>query len=236
MSTRRFLMRKPFTTRLLRRAGVPSSQPTTETGLTLLECLVAIVVVAMIGASIAPVMVLSVATRVQSQKAEQALQLAQSEVDRVKVLIERGSINDVTTLLPLATGDVNTVVEPGSLETDPDNLAFNEALSVDIDSDGSPDFAVQRFRVEETGVTTGFRVGVRVYDHRALVEGGNLGIEEAAIGFTTNDGERLEAPLAVLYTTAFASEQGESLCNFIDFSAASEGVTLAPGEKPSNCN
>jgi prepilin-type N-terminal cleavage/methylation domain-containing protein len=59
-------------------------------GLTLIECLVAILMVALLASAIAPALAVAVATRVQSQKSEQALQLAQAEVDRVRRLTEEG--------------------------------------------------------------------------------------------------------------------------------------------------
>ena len=59
-------------------------------GLTLIECLVAIALIGISTAVIAPVMVFSVATRVQSQKAEQAIQVAQGEVEKIRLLAERG--------------------------------------------------------------------------------------------------------------------------------------------------
>ncbi|MEM9817765.1 MAG: prepilin-type N-terminal cleavage/methylation domain-containing protein, partial [Cyanobacteria bacterium P01_D01_bin.6] len=64
-----------------------------ESGLTLIECVMAIVVVGLMGAAIAPMMVASVATRVQSQKAEQALELAQGEIDRVRIQFEQNNLD-----------------------------------------------------------------------------------------------------------------------------------------------
>ena len=59
-------------------------------GLTLIECLVAILMVALLASAIAPALALAVATRVQSQKSEQAMKLAQTEIDRVRLLTEEG--------------------------------------------------------------------------------------------------------------------------------------------------
>lgn len=59
-------------------------------GLTLIECLVAIIMVALVASAITPALILSVATRVQSQKAEQAMALGQAEIDRVRQLVEQG--------------------------------------------------------------------------------------------------------------------------------------------------
>ena len=61
-----------------------------NSGLTLIECLVAIAVIGLTAAVMAPVMVFSMATRVQSQRAEQALQIAQGEIDQIRLMAERG--------------------------------------------------------------------------------------------------------------------------------------------------
>ena len=138
-------------------------------GLTLIECLVAISVIAATSATIAPVIVLSVATRVQNQKAEQALQLAQSEIDRVRLLVERNSVYtgadlklaEDTTNAPLptatATGTstgtaITTVPKPTLLASESAwsastyTPAINKAREIDSDGDGSPDFVIQSFR------------------------------------------------------------------------------------------
>ncbi|MEM9504465.1 MAG: type II secretion system protein, partial [Cyanobacteria bacterium P01_E01_bin.43] len=74
-----------------------------EEGLTLIECIMAIVVIGLTGAAVAPMMLVSVATRVQSQKTEQALELAQSEIDSVRVLFEQGEVTPAL-LPPVLTG------------------------------------------------------------------------------------------------------------------------------------
>ncbi|MGD1927617.1 MAG: hypothetical protein ACFB12_01805 [Leptolyngbyaceae cyanobacterium] len=214
-----------------------------EAGLTLLECLAAIVVVGLMGAAIAPVLVLSVATRVQSQKAEQALALAQGEIDRIRVLLEEGSndsINLALADLPASpAGNIDNTAAPAAPATpvtDPANLdAVTKTLAKDIDGDGTPDFAVQRFRGQVGTLTDGFYVGVRVYDYRAITEGSNLGIEGASVGMTATSGERLNEPLATLYTSVFDTAEGAALCNYIDFSAPAGGNPTDKA-KPIGCN
>lgn len=191
-----------------------------EQGLTLIECLVAIVVVGLVSSAIAPALVLSVATRVHSQKAEQALALAQSQVDSTRVLVERGDYV-VADLPPLATGladkDVATAAGPSLGVTDTTNFAYAEP--VDIDGNGQPDFLVQRFRaVGEVvnGNPVAFAMGVRVYDRDASAAG-NLSTTPASLVMTSSSGRRNERPLATLYTTIAASNEGESLCNLITY-------------------
>lgn len=237
--------------RLARRSPLGTVRAANDDGLTLLECLAAIVVVGMVGASIAPVLVLSVATRIQSQKAEQAIALAQGEVDRIRVLVEQGSDDDFTAAvdsLPLDTTatSIQTVAAPTAPATPitQANIAnfdqITETVAVDIDDDGEFDFAVQRFRkmvadpADNTiPVEEGLIVGVRVYDYQAVTDGSNLGIEEGSVGLTSGSGDRLNAPLATLYSTVFRSSQGTALCNYIDFTTSSGSTGIA---KPQGCN
>lgn len=139
-----------------------------SSGLTLIECLVAIAVIAATSATIAPVIVLSVATRVQNQKSEQALQLAQGEIDRVRLLVERNSTYTVadlklaesteaplspTTPDPASKGTaITTTKQPGSLAN---KAAWSgatytpsayKAREIDTNGDGTPDFVIQSFR------------------------------------------------------------------------------------------
>lgn len=74
-----------------------------EAGLTLIESLIAIVVITITLVSITPPIFWAVASRVQTQRAEQALKLAQGEIDRVRVLSERnqtGTAEFTGNLLP----------------------------------------------------------------------------------------------------------------------------------------
>ena len=144
-------------------------QPRSESGLTLIECLVAISVIAATSATIAPVMVLSVATRVQNQKTEQALQLARGEIDRVRLLVERNSVYTdadlklaVSTEAPLPTATTPDPALKGTAIADtekPTSLASKaiwsadtytpdayKAREIDTNGDGDPDFVIQSFR------------------------------------------------------------------------------------------
>ena len=153
------------------------SNTTSSKGLTLIECLVAISVIAATSATIAPVMVLSVATRVQNQKAEQALQIAKGEIDRVRLLVERSSIY-TSRDLKLAEGTpssagaaisasttsrsrkIGTVSEPNALASTNDWITNSstytpdalEAREIDTNGDGDPDFIIQSFRGEAVQV------------------------------------------------------------------------------------
>lgn len=68
------------------RQNTSAAQPSTEAGLTLLECLIAIAVVGITASLILPPLLLSANTRVQNRRAEQAFQLAQEEINRLQTL------------------------------------------------------------------------------------------------------------------------------------------------------
>jgi len=195
----------------------------TSDGLTLIECLVAIVMVGLIGSAIAPALLIAVATRVQSQKAEQALELAQSEIDKVRVLMERGEAFN-NTLPPSApfTGTYTTddrvaqVVGPVyGAPVDSPTTAFQTREQV---LNGNR-FAVQVYRTPGTfvdNVPVTFNLGVRVYDYDAVVATGtgNLAKDPASLGMVGTTGQRGTRPLTALYTTMTASN-GTSLCRYI---------------------
>lgn len=185
--------------------GQPNSQPRdTTAGLTLIECLVAIVMVGLVVGMITPALVISVATRVNSQKTEQALEVAQSEIDEVRTIVERGvyEADELPPSTPFTEADGNWSTEttadgreyrieyPQTIlgpDADLDLLAEDttyadmdpfEARQVDVDGDNNPDFAVQVYRspgqVDEDGIPIAFSMGVRVYDILAF-DGDNTG-------------------------------------------------------------
>lgn len=82
-----------------------------EQGFSLLEALISIAVIAVVISSFTPPIFLAVGTRVQNRRAEQAMQLAQAEVDRVRRLVERGQYDNPTSTDPAQklppVGDAN---------------------------------------------------------------------------------------------------------------------------------
>ncbi|HHP7246168.1 MAG TPA: type II secretion system protein [Elainellaceae cyanobacterium] len=204
-----------------------------EAGLTLLECLVAIAVIALTGAMVGPPLLLATATRIQNQRAEQALQIAQGEVDRVRSLVERGE-HTPTNLPAAASGNpaLNTIATPasvvGSLKSVSSTcstytgaqIPINRALQIDIDGDCQSDFLMQVFRTSGT-VSQREQVGrnrpgefdlmVRVYAAIAQTNLGNLDTEPASLRFTSGEGNQRSRPLAVLTTQITWSESDNSL-------------------------
>ncbi|MBF2036961.1 MAG: type II secretion system protein [Leptolyngbyaceae cyanobacterium T60_A2020_046] len=220
-------------TRVMARIRRPwGSKTQGEAGLTLLEALMAIIVVALALSAATPALILTVGTRVQSQRAEQALALAQSQVDRVRQIVERGEVGYTAQVNSVAfittANELKDAPVPTSFVAAPN--ALTQARLVDLDGNSTPDFAVQIFRTAgytpagSTSEVAAFDLGVRVY--AADADQNALQATAGRLGTTTSQGSRREQPLAVLYTTIARSETGDSLCgyqNFID-STASTGL------------
>jgi len=77
-----------------------------DRGLTLIEGLIAIVIVSITLVSITPPIFWATGTRIQNRRAEQALQLAQGEIDRVRTLVDQGQAT-IDLLPPIAVGVAN---------------------------------------------------------------------------------------------------------------------------------
>lgn len=168
-------------------------------GFTIIESLVAIVVVSILLAAIAPVLVLSVATRVQARRVEFATQAAKSYIDGVRTKQIKPPAPPTTivapaTEKPLSTYDAPT--NPGSLScaansycnettgatsTTPTNLYCIDLDGVTVPPStnatdpprcqniSSTDMVVQVFRNKTS--ETGYALGVRVYRANAFRSG-----------------------------------------------------------------
>jgi type II secretory pathway pseudopilin PulG len=183
-----------------------------EQGLTLLETLVGILVISIVLAASTPPILFAAATRIQNSRAEQAMQLAQKEIDRVRLIVEREDSKN------------NDLPPSETSITDPENIK-NVGAPTAICTSSCPvnharqdgKFLIQVFRepgVKETDIRSpdptpntedqviAFRVGVRVYSHAAintLTNGGFLETEAASLQMTSGLGQQSNRPLAVLY-------------------------------------
>ncbi|MGK7888915.1 MAG: type II secretion system protein [Leptolyngbyaceae cyanobacterium] len=215
---------------------------TGEAGLTLLECVVAIAVIALTGAMIGPPLVMAAATRVQNRRAEQALQLAQGEVDRVRAMVVRGEgdvnlLPEISTKANLAeqeapnspTGQLRSPATCNTYDiTDAAHVpSLLQALPVDVNGDCEPDFLIQTFRypLEAQRVNTNardFQMMVRVYSARAESHFGSLEVEEASLTFTSGEGSYWQKPLAVLTTRVNQSDTDAALCGYHGLNSADD--------------
>lgn len=171
------------------------SRHPTEEGLTLIESLAAVVILGISVVAISPPIALSIATRVRAHRAQQAMQLAQGEIDRVRVLVEnigpgKTVLTSIEGSLPPDRGNLKPQNVP--VTTPNPTKACHESLSdewcyVHLDEDNQWDMAIQRFRTytqqgkdpegKETGQNlAAFIFGVRVYT-RASIDAGNLATE-----------------------------------------------------------
>jgi prepilin-type N-terminal cleavage/methylation domain-containing protein len=231
---------KPWVPSLLKAMPLESAaiKKHNSKGLTLIECLVAIVVISATAAVMAPVMVFSMATRLQSQKAEQALQLAQAEVEKVRLLVERGGDYSPTLFAYPSTTTTLTALGAPTAVSSVSITSPTTAKLINIDDDAEYEFAIQAFRSPGTYITgspepIAFEMGVRVYDYatmqRALSAGTTLRTDQASLGFTSGDGQRGSRPLAVLYTNFLKGDGNGALCQYrryVSTTAASANTGL----------
>jgi len=218
-----------------------------DAGMTLIEGLIAILIVSAVTVAITPPIFLSVATRVQNRRAEQAVQLASGRIDQVRVLIEQGITADNIDQLPAdaGTGSAKDVPPPtssfGSLQStnykcseydkNVSQVPVESALPVDINGDCQEDFYVQAFRINEktTEVSGGEEGGgtstniPRMFQmgvrvyYRNLNFSGNVKTTQAGLTLSTGEGQQTEYPLAVMYTNLSQSDLETSLCTYHEF-------------------
>ncbi|WP_374824608.1 prepilin-type N-terminal cleavage/methylation domain-containing protein [Aerosakkonema sp. BLCC-F183] len=205
-------------------------------GVTLLECLVAITVVAVVISSFTPPIFLAVGTRVQNRRAEQALQLAQAEIDRVRRIVEQGSYYDYetcpagtskTACLPPKAGisdrDFRRQSKPSAFNDSPDSINATTALRIDINNDGKPDFLMQSYRsegIQQSGRTVAFNMGVRVYAYFDTMNFGDLQDppeKAASLKLSTALGAQKKLPLAIIYTSVVKSDTPDSQSSYKTF-------------------
>lgn len=200
---------------------------TSEQGFSLVEITVGFTIASAILAVMAPFLLLTVSTRVQNYRTEQAMQLAQSQINRVQTLMTQGvPKNQELGKIPpaAATGDkVAQVGPPTSLVKKPEELdSPTKALEIDYDNDNNPEFFVQMFRDEgirfdvEEGLAV-FQIGIRVYAGVAKDNLGSLSTQAASINFIQGLGQQKTQPLAVLYTEVSRSDLKPSLERYQDY-------------------
>lgn len=223
--------------RVLRRRRSLSS----TAGLTLIECIVAIIMIGLSAAAVTPALVIAAATRVQSQKAEQAIQLAQGEIDRVRLLLEQGQFT-VADLPPAAAGNetleaLRDVGAPTSVQENSASFPNGVLVARSVDVGGNPgdDFIIQTWRsrgvqrslADET-VPVFFNIGVRVYDRQAFDSNapGTLATDApGSLGVVGGQGQRTTRPLAVIYASLGKGDMNSSLCDYFSITGATAAQT-----------
>ncbi|RUR80818.1 hormogonium polysaccharide secretion pseudopilin HpsB [Chlorogloeopsis fritschii PCC 9212] len=194
-----------------------------ESGFTIIESLVAILVAAVLLAAIAPVIVLATATRVQSRRIELATQAAKTYIDGVRTRAIPPPAS-TSTGVSLNASDAPTV---GSLTCNANQYCTVPATPADnlycIDGDGggctiasTKDLIIQAFRYNtaSTDAKAGYQLGLRVYRADGFNSDGSL--RKAPLKqttFTGGLGDR-KAPLVEMITAiAPQSTSFNDLCN-----------------------
>jgi prepilin-type N-terminal cleavage/methylation domain-containing protein len=226
--------------RLLSQRASTSQASTCDQGLTLIECLVAIVIITLTVVAITPPIFIATATRIQSRRAQQANQIAQGEVDRIRTIMER--TNFTIDQLPATIGtppDVNTVAVANSLAASvlsPANcgsvyppatpVAATSLVPVDLDGDCSAEYAMQVFRTNgcipadfvgrPNQPPSSFTIGVRVYSYTQGEALPTLSAERATLALTTGRrdagvGGQVRKPLQVLISKVTQSGVPQSI-------------------------
>lgn len=234
MPAHRTRFHSPFSLRLLRSiAQPPRSRP--DQGLTLLECIVAIVIVTLTVVAVTPPIMLANATRVQTRRAGQANQIAQAEIDRVRAIVERRTDNPNSLPGAINSTDISTAPAPTAIDgtrlVSPSGCGRsyptatpalpNQLVPVDINGDCTPEFAMQVFRTNEAPpdesqkVPFAFTVGVRVYTYNPSAPPVAWETDRASLVQTTGARDTLlngtRRPLAVLYTAIARNDDSEAL-------------------------
>jgi prepilin-type N-terminal cleavage/methylation domain-containing protein len=163
-----------------------------ESGFTIIESLIAVIVVAILMTAISPVIVLSTATRIQAKRIEKASIAARNFVDGVKTqTIKPGVIESDIPSIELKPAEP----PPGQPRKISDNLVSLTTMPVPsdktklfcIDEEGkikNPDcssntdntFFIQaaKIRVENSQLNDGYRLAIRVYRKEAFDTSGAL--------------------------------------------------------------
>jgi len=201
-----------------------SLQKSQEAGYTIIESLVAMIVVSVLMIAIAPVMAFSVATRVQAKRIEMATQAAKTYIEALRS----------EALKPGTNGFPAQYTTDNKLENTPAPNDINALYCIDKDdkptctADSNQDFVVQGYYFNNLPATTnpaktGYSLIVRVYRANSFASGvGALKTQndlQAQQGITSAGLGNLRAPLVEMRTEIGASDrQGayNSLCTRIN--------------------
>ncbi|MEG4594797.1 hormogonium polysaccharide secretion pseudopilin HpsB [Microcoleus sp. F8_C2] len=188
------------------------SQPR-DGGYTIIESLVAMIVVSVLMIAIAPVMAYSVATRVQARRIELATMAARTYIDALRV----GAIRTSPEGFPIKHN--SSPLKDAPAPTSSSGL-YCVNLDEKPDCEGSKEFFVQgawQNPADPTDpTTTGYKLSVRVYRADAFSSSGQLTTTQQSVA---NSGlGNPKAPLVVMQTEIPPTTQGaasayRSLCD-----------------------
>jgi len=198
------------------------SPQSSQAGFTIIESLMAIIVVSVLMVAIGPVVVMSVAVRVQARRVERASEAAKTYIDSVNS--GKTPAPPVSTLLRTSSaGFLDKVPAPTASKWPPqlDWSKSSELYCVDLDPtpdcslNSSRDLVIQAFRTPSApppaadNPAQGYRLGVRVYRADAFRGSGTLGTKEQA-AFKGSLGGR-KVPLVTRITDIAPQGENNSL-------------------------
>ena len=182
---------------------IPKIHKSSESGFTIIESLVAIIVVTVLMIAISPVIVLAVANRVQARRVEMASQAARSYIDGIRA----ESIQPPSVIVRDPNGSAlknQSAPTTGSLNCDANSYCpgARTLYCIDNDNDGkckhtsNTDLIVQAFgsipvdgagnSVYSTQGYQGYRLGVRIYRAYVFSQSGTFplpnGQKQASFG------------------------------------------------------
>ncbi|WP_341738043.1 hormogonium polysaccharide secretion pseudopilin HpsB [Microcoleus sp. CAWBG640] len=188
----------------------PNLPQSRDAGYTIIESLVAMIVVSVLMIAIAPVMAYSVATRVQAKRMELATQAARNYIDALRV----GAIKSTDTGFPVA---YTTTISDA-----PTNPAILYCVNLDQTAGctTNKDFLIQGAWRNPTNSTdptkTGYELTVRVYRGDAFSSTGPMKTTQQSVANSALGDPK--APLVVVKTEIPPSTGGsayQSLCSRI---------------------
>jgi prepilin-type N-terminal cleavage/methylation domain-containing protein len=186
-----------------------------ESGFTIIESLIAMLVVTILLTAVAPVIVLATASRVQARRIELGTLAARSYIDgvRTSAIAAPASTSTGVKLDEFSPPSVGSLTcSANAYCTLPDTPA-NTLYCIDGNNDGvcslnnSKDLLIQAFRYNtaSTDATTGYQLGVRIYRADGFNSDGSLRkAPSKQATFTGGLGDR-KAPLVEM-TTAIAPQ------------------------------
>jgi prepilin-type N-terminal cleavage/methylation domain-containing protein len=194
--------------------------PSRDGGYTIIESLVAMIVVSVLMVAIAPVMAFSVATRVQARRIELATQAARTYIDALRTgAIKR---NDLT--FPIKDTSVAPDVAPAPASTGPENNLYCVNLDETPGCAGSKEFFVQGAWKNQANptdpTTTGYSLTVRVYRADGFTGGTMKTTQQSVANSALGDPK---APLVVMNTEIPASTVPGSYGSFCSRIPDSQG-------------
>lgn len=201
----------------------PNLSQRRDAGYTIIESLVAMIVVSVLMIAIAPVMAFSVATRVQARRTELATQAARAYIDalRTGALRPTGS----TPASPPGFPEFNAAANPPAPNGNLNNLYCYDLDETPDCVNSKKDFYVQGVRnVNNNPTDTGYSLTVRVYraDATGTLQPDQQSVANSGLG-------NPNAPLVVMKTeipptTTGGGSARQSLC-----------TRLNPGGNPAFC-